>query len=165
MTKKSYFDFLSIFIGVVLGMIIILIIVWIAYYSKTFIFSYCASTTRPCGFADYYNDPGVALAQNINLTPEDILFVKDDEMFYNRVLKNTDCAPQSNKITYIKYPQYCEFSSNSSSGTWRQTALFSNLYKPVGFTGPTITTSGNCQPNPGTGFTEGIPIIRWDIGI
>lgn len=158
------FDFVSFSIGVLLGLIIMLLLVWIAYFTRSFIFTYCPTQARPCGGADYYNDPGDALAHNPLITPSDILFLNQtNDMFYTRVNRRTDCVPESNQVIYMKYPQYCSFSSTGGvSGTWKETAFNSNIYNPDGFVGPTVTTDGNCIPVPESLVSSGIPLIKWD---
>jgi len=158
------FEFTSFAIGFLIGMIILLLLVWIAYFSRTFIFTYCPSGPRLCGGADYYNDPGDALAHNAQITVSQILFLNDqNEMFYKRVPRSTDCTPESNQIVYMKFPQYCSFSSTGgTAGIWKETGFNSNIYKPDNFAGPTITTDGNCSPVPGSPVTMGTSIIRWD---
>jgi hypothetical protein len=158
------FEFISFTIGLLLGMIILLILVWWAYFSRTFLFTYCPTQARPCGGGDYYNDPGDALANNPNVTVAEILFLNDEnEMFYRRVPKNTDCVPEANQLVYIQYPQYCSFSNSVGvSGTWRETAFNSNIYSPFGFIGPNITTNGNCDPAPGSPAVSGVPLLLWD---
>ena len=158
------FDFVSFIIGLLLGAIITLLLVWIAYFTRSFIFTYCPSQARPCGGADYYSNPGDALAHNPQIKQSDILFLnRDNEMFYTRMTKNTDCVPESNQVVYIKYPQYCSFSSTGgASGIWKETAFNSNIYNPDGFPGPTIITDGNCDPISGSSVTSGIGLIRWD---
>lgn len=157
------FDFIAFILGFLLGAIVLLIIIWAAYYTRSFLFTYCPTQTRACGAADFFSDPGNALANDINLTPADILFLNNNEMFYKRVPRVTNCVPESNQTIYIKFPQYCSFSSaTGSTGTWRETASNSNIYNPDGFVGPTITTDGNCTPVTGSPVTSGIPLIRWD---
>lgn len=158
------FEFISFIIGLLLGMMILLVIVWIAYFTRSFIFTYCATQSRPCGGGDYYNDPGDALANYPTLNASQILFLNaQDMLLYNRVPKNTDCVPEGNQVVHILYPQYCSFSSaTGASGTWRETAFNSNIYNPYGFVGPTVTTFGDCQPTPGSAVTTGSPIIKWD---
>lgn len=159
------FEFVSFIIGLLLGMIIMLILVWIAYYTRTFVFTYCPTQARPCGGADYYNDPGDALANNPNLEADDILFLNDkNEMFYNRVQKVTSCVPESNQTVYMKFPQYCSFSNTGgTAGVWKETAFNSNMYKADSVTSPhIIVTNGNCDPVPNQIVTSGVPIVKWD---
>jgi len=159
----AYFDFISFVIGLLLGMVMMLLLVWIAYMTRVFLFTYCAKQARKCAGTDYYNDPGDALSNNPNLTVNDMLFVNDnDEMFYKRVPATTACVPESNQIVYMKYPQYCTFFNDGGSNTWKETAFNSNIYRPVGFTGPTVETVGNCEPKPDQEVISGKPIIRWD---
>lgn len=157
------FNFESFFIGVLLGMIILLLLVWISYATRSFVFTYCPIQARACGGADYYNDPGDALAHNPQITVAEILFLNDqDNMFYRRVPRTTECVPEGNQIVHMRFPQYCSFSNGGTGGVWKESAFNSNIYRPVGFAGPTITTDGNCDPAPGSPFTTGQPLLRWD---
>ena len=158
------FQFVSFIIGLLLGAIIMLLLVWIGYYTRSFIFTYCPEQARPCGGADYYNNPGNALANNSGLTAGSILFLKDDKLYYTRVPKNTNCVPESNQTIPIIFPQYCSFGNpGQPSLTYRQTFFNSNIYKPDnGIPGVVITTSGNCDPVPGQELTTGIPLVEWD---
>lgn len=157
------FEFISFIIGLLLGAIIMLLMVWIAYFTRTFIFTYCPTTSRTCGGADYYNNPGDALGNGAQIN--DILFINErDELLYKRVPKTGDCTPGVGQTIVMMYPQYCTFTGTGGvSGTWKETAFNSNLYKPVdGTIGPTITTTNNCQPAPGFIVDNGSPILRWD---
>lgn len=141
-----------------------LLLVWIAYFTRSFLFTYCPTQARPCGGADYYNDPGDALANNPQVTVADILFLNDqNNMFYRRVPRNTDCVPESNQIVYMRFPQYCSFSTTGgTAGVWKETAFNSNIYNPDGFPGPSVTTDGNCDPVEGEPVSSGTPLLRWD---
>ena len=158
------FEFTSFMIGFLLGLIIMLLLVWIAYFTRTFIFTFCPTQARPCGGADYFNDPGDALAHNPQITVADILFLNDEnKMFYRRVPRSTDCVPESNQLVYMMFPQYCSFSSTGgTAGIWKETAFNSNVYRPDGFPGPTLTTEGDCNPTPGSSVADGVPLLRWD---
>lgn len=133
MATSSTFDFVAFFVGFLLGMILMLLGIWIAYFSRSFIFTYCASQARACGAADFFNDPAEALANNPQITVADILFLNDvNEMFYKRVPRTTDCVVESNQLVYMKFPQYCSFSgTGGTTGTWKETAFNSNTYRPV----------------------------------
>jgi len=165
------FEFVSLLIGLLLGMITMLLLVWLAYFSRAFVFSFCPTTSRPCAGADYYNDPGNALAHNPQLTPADILFLNNNnEMFYKRVPRVGNCTPEANQTVQIVFPQYCSFTGTGgvagatagSVHTWRETAFGSNIYKPDGFTGNTLSTLGNCDPVLRSSVSSGIPLIEWD---
>ena len=63
----------------------------------------------------------------------------------------------------MTYPQYCEFSgTGGTTGIWKETAFNSNIYNPYGFVGPTVTTTGDCTPAPGSQVVSGVPLLRWD---
>lgn len=159
----AYFDFGSFIVGVVLGMFMMLLIIWIVYYTRSFVFTYCPITARVCGAADYYTNPQDALEAKMGLTGGQILWVKDGKLYYNKVVKHTDCVPGNDKVTYISYPQYCEFTTaDGDTVLYKDTHYKSNIYQPAAYnTGPTITTSGDCHPIPGT-FESGRPIAQWD---
>ena len=161
------FDTATFFIGLLLGMIIMLILVWIAYYSRTFVFTYCPTQARPCGGVDYYNNPGEALGNDQNLQASDILFkVKGDgkigdKLLYTRVPRNTSCVPEGNQTVRMPFPQYCIFSGPNGNVEYRDTAFNSNIYNPSVGIGPTIITAENCVPSSGF-FTSGTPEVKWD---
>ncbi len=156
------FEFISFILGFLLGMIIFLLFIWISYYTRTFLFTYCPTQSRPCGGADFYSDPGDALINNPQMGADDILFLNDsNEMFYKRVPKNTDCVPEHNQIVYIKYPQYCNFVvENGAAGIWKETAFNSNIYRSENPMDTDIVTEGNCIPI--SNGMSGNPVIKWD---
>lgn len=157
-------DFVSFIIGMLVGMIIMLLLIWAAYAARIFLFTYCAKSAPFCGGADYYNDPGDGLAHNPQITVGEVLFLNDnDEMFYRRIPRSTNCIPEGNQIVYMKYPQYCSFSGTGITGTWKESAFNSNIYKAVGLVGsPVVTTTGNCDPEDGQYVTSGVPLLKWD---
>lgn len=159
------FDLISFVVGLLVGMIIMLLIIWILYATRSFLFTYCPTQARVCGGADYYSDPSDALANDSKLTVGEILFLNDNnEMFYRRVPKSTDCVPAANDLVYMKYPQYCTFTNiNGNTGTYKETAFNSNLYKLVGdSTAQPFTTEGNCDPTPQQSIISGNPQLKWD---
>lgn len=156
------FSFISFLIGLLLGMILMLLLVWLSYFTRSFLFSYCPLQVPYCAGADYFNNPGEALSNGSQI--DDILFIDDqNRMLYKRVPKVNNCMPQNNQTINIEYPEYCEFTTDTGTGVWRQTVYGSNIYEPAnGLPGPTITTNGNCVPTPGTGAISGQPILQWD---
>lgn len=155
------FDFTSFIIGVLIGMIILLLLVWIAYYTRIFLFTNCATSTPACAGADYYNDPGDALANGANIN--DILFLNDEnEMLYKRIPRVRNCVPESNQIVQIQFPQYCSFTTADNTTEVGKSLQFNSpIYIISGVPNPVVTT-GNCEPAPGTGAVSGVPILRWD---
>ena len=156
-------DFISFMIGMLLGMIIMLLLVWLAYSTRSVMFTYCAKSAPPCGGGSYYNDPGDALANNPQIKVSEILFLNDNnQMFYRRVPKSVNCVPEANQIVHMKYPQYCAFSGTGISGEWKETAFNSNIYVPVNGTEGQITTNGNCEPKGQESGASGVPLLKWD---
>lgn len=159
-------NIVSFIVGLLIGMIITILIVWILYATRAPPFSYCSDGTR-CTGADYYNDPGDALAANPSLTASDILIISNEEvMYYDRVLKKADCIPEQDQVVEITYPQYCSFSQqNGTTALYRDIGFNANIYKPAqGTSGPDVTTHGSCKPvvNPGSIYVNGVPVLRWD---
>lgn len=139
-----------------------LFLVWIAYTSKTFIFTYCPSAPPLCKSGDFLNNPGDALANNYNIN--EILHIDSNgNMTYDRPVKISGCTPEK-KTVNVEYPQYCSFqnSVNGAQGVWKDTSFGSNVYVPVeGTVGPTITTGGNCHPV-NSSYNRNKVLLRWD---
>jgi len=149
------------FIGFIFGLIIMIIIVWILYATRTFIFSNCPVGQRTCSSADYYNDPGDALAHGSSLN--DILFINDNVMYYKRVPKISTCTPGSNQTVVITNPQFCFFTESSEGiGATGRNYVFNNPNYDVTFgnTATVVTTIGNCIP--GNTAISGSILLEWD---
>lgn len=156
-------DFVSFMIGLLLGMIMMLLLVWASYAGRVFLFTYCTTGAPFCAGADYYNDPGDALANDPRINVGEILFLNsNNQMFYKRVPRTTNCIPEGNQTVHMKFPQYCSFSGVGISGTWKESAFNSNVYDPVSGIGDIITTSGSCIPIEGQDVTSGVPLLEWD---
>jgi hypothetical protein len=170
---KSYnFHSISFTIGLLLGMIIMLIIIWISYYTKTFLFTYCSTKAPVCGIDDYFINPGNALAYGEiagvpNITPADILFKKVVNgvtgMYYDVVAKNNNCVAKQFE-RYIPFPQYCEFfnENGTSAGKFKRDAF--NNYRNTSSTIvlPPVTTLKNCNPATDGYSSNGTILIEWD---
>lgn len=158
------FDWGSFGIGTLVGAIAMLFAIWVAYVSRSFMFTYCARQPRMCSGGDYYTNPGDALANNPQLSVSDILFVNDDnELYYKRVPEVGTCNPQGNQLVYIRNPEYCAFSGGGVTGTWKQIQFGSRVY--VSTADPTdapIYSDADCQPNAGQAATSGTTLVRWD---
>lgn len=170
----AMFDFPSFLIGLLIGMILMLLIVWIVYYTRAFAFSNCPTTVPICAGGQYYNDPGVALAESgtAGLTAGNILYIDEnalpETMYYQRVPKTSDCAPGTGQTVRIANPQYCEFTTATGGINFeaKQLVFGSPLYHPIpGQSVPEtilIETSGDCIPVDTDKFVKGVPILRWD---
>jgi hypothetical protein len=168
---KSYnFHLISFIIGLLLGMIMMLIIIWISYYTKTFLFTYCSTKAAVCGVDDYFINPGNALAYGEiaglpNITPADILFTKVVDgvtgMYYDVVAKNNNCVAKQFE-RYIPYPQYCDFyyDDGTPAGTFKKDAF--NNYTSQTLLGAKVTTLKNCNPATMGYSSNGTILIEWD---
>jgi len=154
------FNFPSFIIGLLLGMIIMLILVWIAYYTRIFLFTYCPTQMKICSANDYFNNPGDALANGANIN--DILFLNDkNQMFYKRVPKSSDCVPSSNQTVHVIFPQYCSFSGEGISGATGKAIQYNSPIYDVE-NEPNAKTLHDCVPVPDIYVNEGIPLLKWD---
>src|SRR3990172_7730012 len=131
----------SFFIGGLTFTVILLIIVWLTYSTRTFVFSACPTDIPICRGANYYNDPGEAIANGSNVN--DILFIdSNNEMFYKRVRRTNNCIPGFNQTIPIMFPQYCSFTDVfGATSTWKETYFNSNIYRSTnGLSVPVTTT-------------------------
>lgn len=152
----------SIIIGVFLGMLLMLLLVWIAYATRTVLFTYCPVETNACTGSDYFNDPGNAIAAGAN--PDYILFLNDqNQLYYQRVIMpNVNCVPFGDQTIHVVYPQYCSFTTNTGETlTGKNTGFASPVYIVPTLTFP-VVTDGDCDPIPNPQVVSGIPLIRWD---
>jgi hypothetical protein len=154
------FDFTSFVIGLLIGMIVMLLLVWIAYYTRSFLFTNCPTTTPACAGADYYNNPGDAIANGAEV--DDILFINQDQLFYKRVPRVSGCVPESNQVVYIQYPQYCSFTTEQGTTETGKALQFNSPLYQVSGVANTVLTTGDCDPAPGTGVVSGVPLLEWD---
>lgn len=157
----STFNFVSFIIGGLIFSIITLLLVWIAYFSRIFMFTYCPSQAPVCHASDYFNNPGDAIANGANVG--DILFIdKKGQMVYKRVPKTSNCIPGTGQAVVIPFPQYCSFTNDSGvSGTYRDSGFNTNTYYPVSGDGSVVITSENCTPVT-SGVQSGTILLQWD---
>lgn len=155
------FDFTSFVIGLLIGMIVMLLLIWIAYYTRSFLFTSCPTTTPACAGADYYNNPGDAIANGAQV--DDILYINsDNQMYYKRVPRVSGCTPESNQVVYIQYPQYCSFTTDQGTTEVGKALQFNSPLYAVSGVANTVLTTGDCDPAPGTGVASGVPLLEWD---
>lgn len=155
------------FIGLMAGMIIMLCFVWLLYGTRTFVFSVCPRRRPVCSRADYYTDPGDAIAEGSKV--EDILFLNNNnELLYKRVPRTSGCIPLSGKqAVTIKYPQHCMFTDrNGISYDATNNRFGSKLYTVNTSTGVSysVLSSGNCQVERSDDdfIIAGKTLIEWD---
>lgn len=160
------FDFVSFTIGLLLGMIIMLIFVWIAYYTRTILFTYCPYEPHFCLSGDYYMNPGEALASDSNLKDTDILVVHDGKLYYKRITKNP-CTPGKNQTIVVPFPQFCLFRDDAGGEVlYKNKQYNSPFYLPYHMNESNgniqITSLGHCDPMPGMAMTSGTPVAKWE---
>lgn len=158
-------DSASFVVGIMIGLIIMLVVVWSLYTSRTFIFNVCPKSSRICRLTDYINLPGIALADGAEL--EDILFLREDGLYYKRVPRVSGCVPlPSTQTVKVRYPQYCNFTlSDTRQVEGRQTQPGSPVYSAqVDGQRIDIMSSGNCAVERATPdvVTGGTPLLKWD---
>jgi hypothetical protein len=153
----AHLDGLSIVIGILIGMVIALVLIWIAYASRTFIFTFCATETTTCTSDDFVTDPETAVINGAN--PGDILFIKENRLLYKQVQTNPSCTPQTQFKT-VEYPQFCRFQINDEEYEGKQIDAFSNIYA-VG--DQYITTTGHCMPEVNSIAVIGTPVAWWEV--
>ena len=155
-------DFVSFWLGLLVGFMALLIIFTALYNARVFAFEHCSTGGNVCLGSEYYNDPGNAIANGATAT--DILSLNEEnEMLYKRVPKDS-CTPGTNQTVNIINPQYCLFKddeSDSSGVTGRSIQFGSNIYQLEG-SHSKVKTDGNCIPKKSSCFDTGIPLIEWD---
>ena len=146
-------------VGFVMGMIITILLFWLLYDTRSFVFANCPVNQKQCSSADYYNDPGDAIANGYSAS--DILTIVDGVMYYTRVPKNDDCTPGPNQTVQITNPQYCLFTpTTGGNSVVGKSVSFNNYNYLLEGTSSSLTTNGNCIPQ-GSSYT-GEPILEWN---
>lgn len=152
------FDGTSLVLGILIGILILLIIVYICYLTNVWLFTYCANTqNNQCVNSDYYNNPSEAIAAGANIN--DILFIKDDIMYYKRVPKNPNCFPGSDQTVEITNPQYCDFKYQDDSVVEMRNTFFESY--DYFHDNQNVETVGNCVPNANSLAKSGTPVLKW----
>lgn len=158
-------DSASFVVGIMIGLIIMLVVVWSLYTSRTFIFNICPKSSRICRLTDYINLPGIALADGAEI--QDILFLREDGLYYKRVPRVPGCIPlPATQTVKVRYPQYCNFTlSDGGQVEGRQTQPGSPVYAAQLDGQPlTVMSNGNCGVERATPdvVVSGKPLLRWD---
>lgn len=158
-------DASSFVIGLMIGLIIGLILVWITYSTRTFIFSNCPSHGEFCTASQYINDPSFALAYGYPL--EDILFLKDGQLYYKRVKKDPFCVPSPTELVKVQFPQYCLFTTIAGQEyEGRLVEVGSGVYD-VRLSDDSLAlveTTSSCSVKRSVPaiFVSGTPELKWD---
>lgn len=137
---NTNFEYSSFIIGIIFGVILILIILLITYSFRGLFFAGVPTSYPTCTSNDYYNDPGVALA-NTSIHTSDILHVRDGKLYYRRVPITRTCIPGVDQTIRIEYPQYCMFDRSDTNNS-----NIANVSPPE---------EGVCNLNIGVGRTNG----------
>lgn len=139
------YDLISTLLGILMGMIIMLAIVWVAYAGNFFVFSYCATSTPYCKDSDYINQIDEAIKKGYN--KEDILFLKNGELYFKRPKFTRQCVPSKDQIVKIDKPDTCVFTIDNNNYIGRQLFQGSSVYKTmVGGNEYRIKTDDSCNP-------------------
>jgi hypothetical protein len=153
-------NFMIFFSGFIVGCIIFLIIMLILYSNRKGVFQYCSTEGLTCSISDYYNNPRDAMNQGYEF--DDILYIKNDQLFYNRVKKESKkCNPGPNKEIKIKFPEYCIFENTNKNRTiWKDVGFMRNTYQNPDFDF-VIKTDGDCKPQ-NENFTKSEILLLWN---
>lgn len=152
-------NWISFIIGFLFGLLAMTILVWIAYTVKTLAFAYCPSQQKACYSADYFNDPGDALANGANVA--DILYLNNGQMQYRRVKRISECAPQTDQTVTITNPQICLFNMAGQDRLGKSIGFNNNRYLVNdGNVTQIIDTTSNCNPT-NVGIS-GRPVLAWE---
>lgn len=91
--KKSYEKedkvYIGIAIGAVVASIIIILVLWICYYWRLFIFTYCAQGPSYCIGADYILSPDEA--KRLGYLDEEIFEIRGNELYYTPPRRTRNC--------------------------------------------------------------------------
>lgn len=139
------YDAISTILGVIMGMIIMLSIVWVAYAGNFFVFSYCATVTPYCMESDYINEVDEAIKKGFK--KEDILFIKNNELYFKRPKKTRQCVPTHDRTLKLDKPETCIFRIDGNEYVGNQIFMGSSIYR-VFVEGKEfkIPTSESCKP-------------------
>lgn len=172
-TKHStYLNFGYFLIGLIIGMIILIIIVTILYATRVLWFSDCKIDNSTCTRQDYYNSPEIALQNGENVNGN--LFLNNIEnttaLFFTRIQKDSDCTPGTNQAILVPFPQQCMLTTNGNNQmVYRRTARPDDKSLTLEYSNTNLASlvdlGPNCTPSPTSGFTSGVPIPRWDMGV
>jgi len=148
--------------GLFLGMLAMLIVGWVAFQTRTFVFTYCPAQVPACGLQDYFNDPGQYLASGGSL--QDLLFLDRGALRFRRPTTSSQCSPESPTVT-IDNPQFCNFLRPDGTPVEGKSVSFNApdyIYTLDGSNYRHIETLGNCTPGPGSPFLSGSPSLKWE---
>lgn len=155
---------IALVLGMVIGMILMLVILTLIYSTRTLIFEICPTKNKVCLAKDYYNNPSEAA--NNGEDPTKNLFVKDDKLHFEKILKSRDCNPTSNPVNVINYPRFCEFTIPGVTGTYigRNNHYGSDTYNIPSEKGGSyqVVTYPHCVPKDEKQATSGKPLIMWN---
>jgi len=96
----------QIVIGFFIGLLVAFIFLVIAYYTRSAVFHAIPKGDGICKMDDFVNDPLEALEKHPHLTSDDLLFVKDGKLYFQRPVKSGACDGRFN-IVVVKRPKYC----------------------------------------------------------
>lgn len=171
---NTYLNFGYFLIGLIIGMIILIIIVTILYATRVLWFSDCKIDNSTCTRQDYYNSPEIALQNgenvNGNLFLNNIDGTSTTGLFFRRIQKGEGCTPGPNQSILVPFPQQCMLTTNGNNQmVYRRTARPDDKSLTLEYSNTNLASlvdlGPNCTPSPTSGFTSGVPIPRWDLGV
>ena len=152
-------DWATFLVGLLVGLLVLLLFLWLAYATRTWLFTYCPRTVNWCTSADYV-DPGRALAGGANL--EDILYLNSQgELVYRRQPRSLYCTPAFDQEVVVPQPQYCLFTTTDGRALVARQVQGDAYTTAEGFM---VSAPANCRPGEslGVSLTSGKPLARWD---
>jgi hypothetical protein len=169
-------------VGLLIGFALAFLIAWAMVNNNYWLWAQCYTNTLTCGPADYYSNPGQALANGATL--DEILAVRPDPdgyLLYNRYPRVSTCVPGPSQTVVIPYPQYCQLLTDDTSDVAELNnggTLFNRTYTLDSLNG--VSVDGVSYPNFGINcafpadfpvidingiiFTHAVPLAKWDIG-
>ena len=158
------FDWISFIIGVLVGMIIILVIVWLIYYSRWFMFSYCPTTLATC-LKDDYLTIEEALAEGHSLQALLKYDPTNNTLLHVRQPRISTCSIGSNQVEKVDLPQYCIFNINGKDQIHKYVYSSDNLIRYQNIeTDEIIFANNHCDGSNAYNkmAVAGKPMIKWD---
>lgn len=141
--KENYI--VCFFIGLLVGILIIIIYLAILYYTRSGIFYSIPRDDGICKIDDFVNNPEDVIKYLPHHKMDEILFVKNGKLHFQRPVRNGSCDAKFN-IIVIDKPKYCLLSETGQQLLKKiqdlddDTALYENMQ-----TGETLELKTHCR--------------------